>query len=188
MLKVTLSHKPFDRIEVPLASLPMFSDTRPLRRSMGLVDWRLNNRLSHLIEQSRLHGELGECLFLPTQGRLRAETLIVYGLGKSERWDPNAAETIFLPWIEKLEALKQKQWLLSLSGLTADFLAWRQGVRAFVNMLVHRAHSLSHEALRTQAVCRHLFLAERDDWVLETKKRRMDFGESVTLQYDLKAP
>ncbi len=174
-LRVTLLHKPFDRIEAPLASLPFFSDVRPLRDTPALVDWRFNGDLSHLIEVDRLEGVQGETLMVPTQGRIMAEQLVLFGLGKREAWDPNHAEHIILNWIDKLEGLKKTKWLLSFSGLTDDFRVWRHTVRSFVNAL----------AFRSRPMCRHLYLAESDKWVLEAKKRHMDFGEQVSLHFDL---
>ncbi len=174
-MKVTLLHKAFDCIPSPLATLPFFADTRPLREAMGVVDWRLNGRLSQFIEEERVEGEMGEALFVPTNGRIRADTLILYGLGERAKWDPKKAESNFIPWIEKLVHLNKERWLVSLSGLTDDFLSWRHAVRSFVHVAV----------ASEKPACRHLFMSERDDWVLEAKKRHMDFGSEVKLNFDL---
>ena len=146
-----------------------------MRNGLAWIDWRLNGHLSQLIETERLEGGLGECVMMPTQGRLQADMLILYGLGRRQDWNPKTAESVFRRWITKLNALQCDKWLLSFSGLSNDFLVWRHAVRAFVNLLVHSE----------PAVCRHLLLAESDEWVLEAKKRRMDFGSEVTLHYDL---
>ncbi len=174
-MKVTLCDKSFDRIVSPVATLPFFSDRRPLRETMGLADWRMNGRLSRLIEENKVNGAFGETVFIPTQGRLSAETLILYGLGDSRRWDPNRAESAFMPWIERLESLNHPVWLASFSALSHDFLMWRQCVRIFVNSL----------AYRSKPMCQELYLVETLDCIQETKKRRMDFGEIVELDYDL---
>lgn len=184
---MTLFHRPFDRVESPLASLPIFSDVRPMSHISGLVDWRLNGKLSHMMEKDRIEGHAGESLMIPTQGRLNSETLVLYGLGKRNDWDPIQAESTFIPWVEKLTRLGQERWLLSFSDLTDDLLAWRNGVRAFINAIVYRKHRLRDDGSgHGYPGCRHLMLAEDAKRVLEAKKRHMDFGENVILDFDLK--
>jgi len=173
-MKVTFLEKNFDRLEVPLASLPFFSDGRPLKRTLSLVDWRMNGRLSDLMGTDRVQGTFGETVFVPTQGRIEAPTLILYGLGESRRWDINRAETAFFPWIEKLASLKQEPWLVSFEALADDFLSWRHCVRVFIHSLVHRS----------KPVCSHLYLVETPECIGETRKRRMDFGEMVSVEYE----
>jgi hypothetical protein len=174
-MDVILTHKPFDRIESPIASVPVFSDRFPLKQAAGLIDWRLNGRVSRLVDKQRLVGSMGDCLIMPTDGRLKAETVMFFGLGPSHLWQSSRAESHFLPWIEKLEGLKQESWLVSMAGLTDDFLQWRQYLRIFVHAVAHRS----------QAACRQLFLSEPAPWVLEAKKRHMDFGEGLNLSFDL---
>ena len=173
-MRVSFCENNFDRLDVPLASLPFFSDQRPLGKTLALVDWRLNGRLSQLIDSGRVHGSFGETVFVPTQGRLESPTLILYGLGESRRWDINRAESAFFPWIEKLASLKQDPWLLSFAALSDDFLSWRHCVRVFIHSLVHRS----------KPVCSHLYLVESPECIQETRKRRMDFGETVQVEYN----
>lgn len=174
-MDVILTHRPFDRIECPIATVPFFSDRLPLKAAAGLVDWRLNGRVSALVEQHKLVGASGECLIMPTEGRLKADALMFYGLGPSAIWQSSRAEAHFLPWIEKLQGLKQDTWLLSLNSLSNDFLVWRQYLRIFVHAVAHRSRSS----------CRRIFISAPDDWVLEVKKRQMDLGEGIDLSFDL---
>jgi len=176
-MELVLSHKPFDRVESQLASVAFFSDQFPLRQAAGLVDWRLNGRISHLIENERLQGTLGDSLIMPTQGRLHADIILFFGLGPRSCWRSSQAESQFAIWIDKLKRLKRDSWLLSFGGLTSDFLEWRQYIRIFIH----------HVASRPDIACRRLTLAEPASWVLETKKREMDFGGLVKVSYDLAA-
>ncbi len=175
MIDLVLTHKPFDRIESPGASLPLFTDQRPLRHQAALVDWRLNGKVSQLIEEERLQGKLGESLLMPTKGRLQASALFLYGLGSFGDWDPNAAENIFTQWTSKLSKLNLEQWLLSLTPLATDFLSWRHCLRSFVSHLAQASPS---------GRCTLVF-SEHSPWVMEAKKRNMDFGADVQLTFDL---
>ena len=46
--------------------VPLWADVRPLRGAAGLLDWRLNGRLSQLLREGRLLGAAGEKLLFFT--------------------------------------------------------------------------------------------------------------------------
>jgi len=177
MMEVILTHKAFDRIPSDIASIPIFAGQFPLRQVAGLIDWRMNGRISNLIETKRLAGSVGDSLIMPTNGRLQSEAIFFYGLGHRTGWQSNHAEHNFLDWIGKLNGLNQESWLLTFGGMTENFLEWRQYLRVFI-------HAVAHQP---QPACRQLYVADSAPWILETKKRNMDLGDRVRLQYDLSA-
>lgn len=69
-------------------ALGVFSDERPLMGMTGLVDWRLNGRLSQWIAAGRFSGEDGEALLFPDPGRLPFDRIVLYGLGTSAAYGP----------------------------------------------------------------------------------------------------
>lgn len=58
------------------------SPERPLRGSCGLVDWRLNGRISHFLREKKITGKWEEVILIPTQGRLQSPFFLLFGLGK----------------------------------------------------------------------------------------------------------
>jgi hypothetical protein len=46
--------------------VPLWTDVRPLRGAAGLLDWRLNGRLSQLLREGRVEGATGEKLLFVT--------------------------------------------------------------------------------------------------------------------------
>ena len=66
--------------------LAHFADERPLRGVGGLVDWRLNGKLSRMILKGRLTGAWGEQLLYPQKGRLPFTKLIYFGLGDRSKF------------------------------------------------------------------------------------------------------
>jgi hypothetical protein len=78
--------------------IPVWSDVRPLRGAAGLVDWRLNGRLSACLREERFTGAHGERLLLPTR-RLPWRAVLALGLGESRDFDEarfvGALETTF---------------------------------------------------------------------------------------------
>jgi hypothetical protein len=173
-MEIVLSHRPFDRIEAPIASLSLFQDRLPLRRAAGLVDWRMNGELSRLIENKRLEGRGEESLLMPTDGRLESRSLFLFGLGPELSWESRKIDAVFSLWVQKLLGLRERTWLLSFSELADDFLTWRNCLRTFVHDVLQCADFLPDR----------LILSEEPAWVLEAKKRTMDFGESVHLCFE----
>jgi hypothetical protein len=58
-------------------------DERPLRGVAGYVDWRLCGSLSRVLVSEFFKGEPGDCLLLPSNGRIAMPAIFVYGTGPS---------------------------------------------------------------------------------------------------------
>jgi hypothetical protein len=69
--------------------VPTFSDVRPLRGAAGLLDWRLNGRLSDCLREQRFAGARGERLLMPTR-RIPWPAVLVLGLGDARDFDDEA--------------------------------------------------------------------------------------------------
>jgi hypothetical protein len=61
--------------------LSHFDDERPLTGVGGMVDWRLNGRLSELIIDGVITGAYGEQLLYPQGSRMPFSKLLYFGLG-----------------------------------------------------------------------------------------------------------
>ena len=152
--------------------MTFFEDIRPLKGSTGLVDWRLNGRLSDMILKGRLSGHFSESLLLPAQGRMSASEIFLFGLGKSSEMDELKLEEGFQILIDKLGLLKSRDVIVSVGDFASDFMGWRTLLRNFMTALSQR-HKQD-----VQVVC-----AEDSRWISEARKRNMDFGPDVSLSY-----
>lgn len=76
-----------DRLERDVLALAVFADERPLRGLNGIVDWRLNGRVSRLLARREATGAAGEKTLLNAVGRVPAERLLLYGLGRRAEFD-----------------------------------------------------------------------------------------------------
>ena len=83
---VVPSLETLDEVETEVLLISVFSDDRPLKEVAGLVDWRLCGRLSEWILEERLTGAEGEKLIMPARPRLRADRILLFGLGPEERF------------------------------------------------------------------------------------------------------
>lgn len=171
MIHLVLSSLPIDEVPGRVALATFFEDVRPLKGSTSLIDWRLNGRLSDLILQGRISGEFSESLIMPSQGRLAAREIFLFGLGRSKDLTEKKFDEGSNVLIEKLARLKSGEVVISFGDLTNDFMSWRALLRSFMN-------SLSRRPEEFQVVC-----AEDPKWVSEAKKRNMDFGAEVQLSY-----
>lgn len=78
------------RVGADVAVAGFFRDQRPLRGGAGVADWRLCGFVSRLLLASQAQGEVGEAVLATTHGRLRAERLLLMGLGPRARYGADA--------------------------------------------------------------------------------------------------
>jgi hypothetical protein len=81
MLDLELGAEALERSKVDLAVAGFFSDELPLRGGAGRVDWRLCGLVSGQILEGRISGASNEALLVPSAGQLRANRVLVLGLG-----------------------------------------------------------------------------------------------------------
>jgi hypothetical protein len=81
-MDIILSSDSIDVQECDAVVTGFFQDERPLRGASGWIDWRLNGRLSRLIQAKRLTGEWEETILVPSEGRLVAPLILLIGLGR----------------------------------------------------------------------------------------------------------
>jgi hypothetical protein len=75
----------WDQAGGDLFAVCLWSDVRPLRGAAGLLDWRLNGKLSRWIQEGRLAGRAGEKTLVPTT-RIPWPTVLAIGLGASNEF------------------------------------------------------------------------------------------------------
>ena len=177
MIELVISSKPVDEVPARVILATLFEDVRPLKGATGLIDWRLNGRLSEMILQGRISGHYSESLIMPSQGRMASREIFLFGLGRTEELTDKKFEDAFSVLITKLARLKSNELVVSFGDLARDFMGWRAILRHFVNSLC-AIPSRGNESSDSQIVC-----SENAKWVAEAKKRNMDFGPDVKLTF-----
>ncbi len=173
MIQLVLSAAPFDEVPGKVALVTFFEDVRPLRGSTGLVDWRLNGRLSELILGGKIGGSFAESLIMPSQGRLAADEILLFGLGPSRQVSEQRLEAGFSELIQKLARLRSSGIVASFGDLATDFMSWRGVLRNFMGTLSQRLGKADLQ----------VFCAEDPRWIQEARRRNMDFGPNVEVTY-----
>lgn len=172
MIKLTLSSELVDQVQNDLALALAFEDERPLQGVAGMVDWRLNGKLSKLIKNHRFEGKHGDALLMPAGGRIPAKELLLLGLGSKRDLTEHKVAELVAFIVDRLQKKKCTSFCLSLSDLTSDMFEWRNTVRRFVSML-----SGYNDASY------HITLTEPRDFISDAKKRNMDFAYDVDVNY-----
>ncbi len=110
--------------------LPFFLDERPMRGPSGLVDFRLCGRVSRLIANGRMQGEVGEAVLMPVRPRMFAERLIWLGGGRFADLDEVRFRSLVHSALTRLSDLRIRAAALSLPGRVrgrfspADAIDW----------------------------------------------------------------
>jgi hypothetical protein len=119
---VRASMQSLDALQAELIVLPFFSDERPLAGAAGLIDWRLCGALSRKLMAGYLDGHFGEKGIVATPPKLKAEGLLLVGLGPSAAFDRQVAEKACALIADALAQAKVSTAALALPGRSLDLL------------------------------------------------------------------
>jgi hypothetical protein len=112
-MDIILSIEDVDLQECELLVTGFFQDERPLKGTSGLIDWRLNGMLSHLLKEGRMTGEWQENTLIPCHGRVIPPWILLLGLGKVRDYSTLRLRDLFPRLFETLRNLKSSKVCLS---------------------------------------------------------------------------
>src|SRR5690606_22304531 len=122
----------WDEIEGGALLLSFFSDERPLRGAAGLADWRLCGRLSGLVKRGKLSGTRGETLLLPPGRRLRFSCIVLFGLGRSSRFNEDTYRE-HVRWIREVAAkAKLQRYAVQPPGRATGLIGARRALELWL--------------------------------------------------------
>ncbi len=113
-MDVIISPEEVDFQECDVLVSGLFHDEKPLRGSCGWIDWRLNGRISHFLEEKRLTGDWGEITLIPSQGRLIPPFILLFGLGSVKEYSYLRVREIISHLLNPLKKLHTSQICFSL--------------------------------------------------------------------------
>lgn len=116
-------------LQTEVLCLPVFSDERPPRGALGLVDWRLCGRVSELLVSEVVSGAFDEALLMPPPARLlAAERLLLLGAGQRTEADPPRVRALLERLVARLLALRVRTAAFALPHGTLRWLAPEQAI------------------------------------------------------------
>ena len=111
-----------DELQTEMIVLPFFSDERPLSGAAGLIDWRLCGALSRKLMAGYLDGHFGEKGMVAAPPKLRADGLLLVGLGPSQSFERSVAEKACALIADALRESKVSTAALALPGRSLDLV------------------------------------------------------------------
>lgn len=91
-------------------------DERPLGGLAGLLDFRLQGRISKLLKRGFLTGKFGELLMLPGKPSLAFDKLILLGIGRRDAFGDEAYRRAIGRIITTLEGIRVRSAVVELPG------------------------------------------------------------------------
>ena len=124
-----------DALETEVVLLPYFEDERPLEGVAGLIDWRLCGALSRRIAADAESGHFGERSWTLTVPKLKAERLLLFGLGATQGFNRRRAEEACASMGRSLTDAKLRTAALPLPGRSMDRLCATEAMQAWVDAI-----------------------------------------------------
>ncbi len=109
-----------DDTSVELCACGVWRDERPPRGLAALLDWRLGGRLTALMREGFVRGNLGEALLVPGRPHLPFEKVLVVGTGERAAFGEDAFRSALERIARALEGLRVRRALIELPGRAAD--------------------------------------------------------------------
>lgn len=139
-----------DELKHETLVLAHFADERPLREVGGMVDWRLNGKLSKLVLDDRITGAWGEQLLYPQGGRLPFEKVLYFGLGDRTKFGSTRFKEITNRMLRTLMRMNCWSFATVLPGRPALKLVPRQLIDLWLGefqkvFLSQRYHNLEYD-------------------------------------------
>jgi hypothetical protein len=131
--------KQIDALRCEALALPLFSDERPLRGALGLVDWRMCGFVSRLRSDGRLQGSWQETVLIPGRPKLTMDKLFLFGMGASAELEPERVRAAVEHMLDTLARARVRTTALSLPGRSFGCLTPEKAMEAFL------AASAKHE-------------------------------------------
>jgi len=171
-MKFSFTSQPIDRVPAELVILMHYQGQVPLKGLLGLIDWRVNGKISRMVENKVFSGKAREMLLMPSEHRFKADKLVLLGLGRKEEFEEGHIVQVFDFIFQTASRMKSPQVCLTLSKLLPSHFEWRNAVRLFVSKL------FDFPAIQEVIFCEPL------DVVQEAKRRQLDFGPNVQMSFE----
>lgn len=171
-MKFSFTSQPIDRVPAELVLLMHYQDQVPLQGLLGLVDWRVNGKLSRLVKDKVFSGSAREMLLMPAERRFKADKLVLLGLGRKVDFEEGHISQVFDFIFQTSSRMKASQVCLSISRLLPSQFEWRNAVRLFVSKLVDFPG------------IKEIIFCEPTEVIQEAKRRQLDFGTNVQMNFD----
>lgn len=113
-MDIVVSPEKVDMQECDILITGLFEDERPLKGTIGWIDWRLHGKLSHFLKDEKLTGQWKERTLIPSHNNITPKMILLFGLGRTEDYSYLHVREVFPFFVETLRNLKSSAICLSL--------------------------------------------------------------------------
>lgn len=142
-----------------------------MRNLLGLLDWRINGKLSRLVQREQFSGQARELLLMPGENRFKAQEVLLLGMGARDHFQQDHMGQVFDFFFQTLDKKKTSQICFSLFPLLPNEFEWRNAVRLLISKWT------DHPTIQ------EVILHEPAAFIRDLKRRQVDFGHQVKVEY-----
>ncbi len=124
-----------DKLSVDALVLMPFADDQPLKGTAGFCDWRLNGRLSRIIQSGSFTAKPLEVLLTNTQGKIGTERIFLFGQGMRKEMDLEVFEKRIQEVLATIKKARINSYALELPGTHPGPLSFPQVMPAFLDVV-----------------------------------------------------
>lgn len=128
-----------DHLQADVLLLGVFDDDRPLKGAAGYCDWRLNGRLSRMLQSGSFKSQADEVLLTDTAGRIPVPRVLLFGLGPRQALDLAAFRSVVRMMLVTAKKMGSSHLAMEMPGVNPGPLDPRQGLDALLKV-AHNAY------------------------------------------------
>ncbi|GAB5548517.1 MAG: leucyl aminopeptidase [Sandaracinaceae bacterium] len=130
-----------DELKCEAIALPFFTDVRPLRGALGLLDWRLCGQVSRLLLRGHASGAAEEAILIPARPRLTYDKLFLFGAGAASEFDDAVFEQVVERMLVTLDRARVRVSVFGLPGRSLDAISPERAMELYLERMgAHPEH------------------------------------------------
>jgi hypothetical protein len=138
-----------------LMILPFFSNERPLKSITGLIDWRLNGKLSKLIMSNIANGSYNEKIMFAPHSKIKISNFLLFGLGIVEEFSLSFFEDSLSQIFSSIEKLNVNNFAIPIGKFMLKDVSLKETAGIFLMKLAQRKKEHDKLASDCYIVIRH---------------------------------
>lgn len=123
-----------DNLSVEALALTLFEDDRPLKGAAGFCDWRLNGRLSHMLQAGSFIGKPMEVMLTNTRKKIGTDRIFLFGQGTRKDMNLELFENRIHDLLYTIKKAHLTSFAIELPGLHPGPLSLPQAIPTFLDV------------------------------------------------------
>jgi hypothetical protein len=120
-----------DQLSTDVLVLGLFADEKPLRGAAGYCDWRLNSRLSGLLQKNWFQCDVGEVMLTNTNRHIGTERVLLLGQGHRANLNLPALRANFRRMMDVLRRAGLCSFAVELPGVDPGPIPAKEAILNF---------------------------------------------------------